>query len=214
MGNDYFHLLTEKFVELEEGSLEEMVKQGLKERREPQAIIDALVQGLEKIGQSFSAGTAFLPELMASGYLFKKTMEVIKPTLVSTTGKRESKGKILIGTVHGDLHDLGKNLVALMLSVAGFEVIDLGVDVSGERFVEKVKEERPQLVGLSALLTTTMANQEEVIKKLAAANLRSSVKVIVGGAPVDSAWAKKIGADGYAPDAVAAVQLVKKQMAG
>jgi len=170
----------------------------------PGQVLEALVEGLRLVGDRFQRGEAFLPELMMAGETFKEAMDVLSPALRDRP--RQYLGKIVLGTVRGDVHDIGKNLVALMLEGAGFEVVDLGVDVAPEAFVRAVGEHQPQLVGMSALLTTTMLQMETTIKALEAAGQRDSVGVLVGGAPVSERFAKAIGADAYGNNAAQAVE--------
>ncbi len=187
----------------------ELTKKALEEGIEPGKVLnEALVPAMEIVGREYEEGERYVPEMLISAEAMKAAMEVLRPRLVET-GVR-LKGKVVIGTVEGDLHDIGKNLVAMMLEGAGFEVIDLGVEVTAERFVQAVREHKPDVLGMSALLTTTMIHMPEVIEALKEAGLREEVKVIVGGAPVTQEYAEKIGADGYAPDAASAVAVVKK----
>lgn len=175
----------------------------------PQEIINNyLIQGMEEIGTKFEAGKAFVPNLLLAARAMKGCLDLLKPLMKD--GSSTSRGKLIIGTVKGDLHDIGKNLVASMLEGCGFEVINLGVDISSEQFVNAVKEHDADIVCLSALLTTTMNYMEEVINALREAGLRDKIKVMVGGAPVNDAFARKIGADGYSSNANAAVTLAKQ----
>lgn len=188
----------------------DLVKKALAAGKEPLEVLNqGCIPGIEKAGALFEAEEFFLPELITAGEATKAAMDLLLPELKKTDGAWKSAGKFIVGTVEGDMHDIGKSIVASMLSAAGFEVTDLGIDVSTDRFVEEVKAGKPDFVGLSALLTSTMPKQGEVIEALKEAGLRDRVKVLVGGAPVSSDWAKKIGADGYAEDAVAAVKLAK-----
>jgi len=187
----------------------ELTKKALEEGIEPGKILnEALIPAMEIVGREYEEGERYVPEMLISAEAMKAAMGVLRPRLVET-GVR-LKGKVVIGTVEGDLHDIGKNLVAMMLEGAGFEVIDLGVEVTAERFVQAVREHKPDVLGMSALLTTTMIHMPEVIEALKEAGLREEVKVIVGGAPVTQEYAEKIGAGGYAPDAANAVAVVKK----
>jgi len=187
----------------------ELTKKALEEGIEPGKVLnEALIPAMEIVGREYEEGERYVPEMLISAEAMKAAMEVLRPRLMET-GVR-LKGKVVIGTVEGDLHDIGKNLVAMMLEGAGFEVIDLGVEVTAERFVQAVREHKPDVLGMSALLTTTMIHMPEVIEALKEAGLREEVKVIVGGAPVTQEYAEKIGADGYAPDAANAVAVVKK----
>ncbi len=186
----------------------ETVRQALEEGVSPETILnEGLIAGMTRLGVRFRKGEVFIPEVLIAARAMNAAMEVLEPKLVETGV--EPRGKVVIGTVKQDLHDIGKNLVAMMLKGGGFQVTDLGVDVPPERFVEAVKENRPQIVALSALLTTTMPNMKEVVEALKAAGL-SDVKVMVGGAPVTQEFADQIGADGYAPDAGSAVDLAQR----
>ena len=168
---------------------------------------NGLVAGMDVIGEKFKNNEVFIPEVLISAKAMKAGMELIKPLLAKANV--ESKGKVVIGTVKGDLHDIGKRIVAMLLEGAGFEVTDLGADVSKEKFLEFVEKERADILGISALLTTTMTYMKEVIEALENANLKQNVKVIIGGAPITHSYAEEIKADGYAPDAASAVDLVK-----
>jgi 5-methyltetrahydrofolate--homocysteine methyltransferase len=162
-------------------------------------INDGLTAGLQQLGSRFERGEVFLPELMMGAKIVQSNMRELESNIKKEAIKR--KEKILIGTVAGDIHDVGKNIVCTVFSAAGYEVIDLGINVPTEKFVECVRAEKPDLLGLSALLTTTMINQRKVIEALEAEGLRKEVKVIIGGAPVSGSWAKKINADAFAEDA-------------
>ncbi|MGB8717664.1 MAG: corrinoid protein [Desulfobacterales bacterium] len=170
---------------------------------------EGLIAPMDVVGERFSAGDLFIPEMLKAAQVMKKGLEILKPHL--TAGQSRSKGTVVIGTVKGDLHDIGKNLVAMMLEGAGFEVVDLGVDVSSERFVQTATEKNADVIGLSALLTTTMPSMDSTVKAVKEAGL--AVKTIVGGAPVTQAFADTIGADGYSADAAGAVKLVKQIVA-
>lgn len=168
---------------------------------------NGLVAGMDVIGEKFKNNEVFIPEVLISAKAMKAGMELIKPLLAKANV--ESKGKVVIGTVKGDLHDIGKRIVAMLLEGAGFEVTDLGADVSKEKFLEFVEKERADILGMSALLTTTMTYMKEVIEAVENANLKQDVRVIIGGAPITHSYAEEIKADGYAPDAASAVDLVK-----
>jgi 5-methyltetrahydrofolate--homocysteine methyltransferase len=170
---------------------------------------EGLIAPMDVVGERFSAGDLFIPEMLKAAQVMKTGLEILKPHL--TAGQSRSKGTVVIGTVKGDLHDIGKNLVAMMLEGAGFEVVDLGVDVSSESFVKAAMEKNAGVIGLSALLTTTMPAMDKTVKAVKEAGL--SVKTIVGGAPVTQAFADTIGADGYSADAAGAVKLVKQIVA-
>ncbi len=184
----------------------DITKQALDEGMAPGTILsDGLIAGMNVIGVRFKANEVYIPEVLIAARAMKMAMEILEPKLVEAGV--EPLGKAMIGTVQGDLHDIGKNLVVMMLKGAGFEVLDIGVDVAPEVFVEKAKESGVQIVGLSALLTTTMPAMEKTIQAIKDAGL--SVKTMVGGAPVTQAYADKIGADGYSADAASAVDLAK-----
>ena len=180
-----------------------LVKAKLDAEEPIQGILDDMAEGLRLLGENFSCGKAFIPELVYGGEIFNRCVDMIKPLIKEEMGVVvEKKGKVLMATVKGDLHDIGKNLVATFLNVGGYEVIDFGHDVPNEKLLEGVEKEKPHVVGLSALLTTTMFNQREFIKLLKEKGMRDRVKVIVGGAPVTQGWADEIGADAYGADAV------------
>ena len=169
-----------------------------------------VTQALKEVGKNFEEGKIFLPELVMAGEAGKAALSILEPKIKERKETIKSYGKVLLATVEGDIHDIGKSLVGAVLMANGFEVIDLGADVPTDKLVEKVKELKPDVIGLSALMTTTMLNQEKVIKKLEEAGVRETVKVIVGGAPVTEEWAKRIGADAYGADAMDAVRKVKE----
>lgn len=174
----------------------------------PQEVINEyMVKAMEEIGARFESGKAFVPNLLMSARAMKGSLDLLKPLLKSDGS--QSAGKVVIGTVKGDLHDIGKNLVASMLEGCGFEVINLGVDVSSEKFIEAVKEHNADIICMSALLTTTMIYMKEVIAAIEAAGLKEKVKVMIGGAPLNQSFATQIGADGYSDNANSAVQLAK-----
>lgn len=166
------------------------------------------VPGIQKVGELWEKGEYFLPELITSAECMKAAMGVLQPELEKAQIETRSRGKIIIGTVQGDIHDIGKNLVSSMLSANGFDVIDLGADVKLETFIEKAEEENADFICLSALLTTTMVGQKRLVEMLKEKNLSDRFKVMVGGAPVNQKWADDIGADGYAENAMIAVQAV------
>ena len=192
---------SEKAVQLTERALSEGVDA-------EKILNEALVAAMDIVGKEYERGDRYVPEMLISAQAMKAAMEVLRPKLVEAGVK--ARGKVVIGTVEGDLHDIGKNLVAMMLEGAGFEVTDLGTEVTAEKFVQAVKEHRPDILGMSALLTTTMVHMPEVIEALKREGLRDGIKVMVGGAPVTQEYAEKIGADGYAPDAASAVELAKR----
>ena len=174
-------------------------------------INDALISAMDIVGKRFADSEIYVPEMLVSAKTMKLGLDIIKPLLQS--GEALNRGTIVMGTVKGDLHDIGKNLVTMMMEGAGFKIIDLGVDVKIENLVDTVKKGKVNIIGLSALLTTTMPEMQNVIQALEEAGLRNQVKVIVGGAPIDQGFADKIGADGFGADAVEAVQLARKLVA-
>jgi corrinoid protein of di/trimethylamine methyltransferase len=191
----------------------EVVKKSIDQGHDPIEVVNALTEILKEVGKKFENGEIFLVHLVIVGDAAKRaTVEVLEPLIKKSGSKRESLGKVLIGTVAGDIHDIGKNIVSMMLFTAGFEVNDIGKDVPTEDFVKKTKEYAPDIVALSALLTTTLPVQREVIEALKKAGLRQKVKVLVGGAPATAKWAEEAGADGYAEDAIETVRIAKKLM--
>ncbi len=172
----------------------------------PESIVnDGMIVGMDEVGRRFKANEFYVPEVLIAARAMHGGMDIVKP-LLAESGV-EPRGSVLIGTVQGDLHDIGKNLVAMMLEGGGFEVIDLGVDISADQFVEAIGEHSPNVVAMSALLTTTMPGMKDTIDVLDTAGIRDQVRVIIGGAPVTQDYADEIGADGYAPDAASAVDL-------
>jgi len=191
------------------GKVEELIRLALEEELSPKEILEnGLIKGMNIVGIKFKNNEIYVPEVLIAARAMYAGMNILRPKLVETGVK--NIGKVAIGTVRGDLHDIGKNLVKMMLEGAGFEVVDLGVDVSADKFVSAVKELQPDIVGMSALLTTTMVYMPEVIKSLEAAGLRDRVKVMIGGAPVTQNYAEQIGADGYSPDAASAAEDAKR----
>lgn len=191
---------------------DELCREALAAGARPSDVLEqALVPAMARIGEKFSRGEAFVPEMLLAARAMTAAMVHLRPYFASGEVKR--RGVFVIGTVAGDLHDIGKNIVAMMLESAGFRIVDLGADVTPEKIVEAVRREQANFVALSALLTTTMVNMKAAIEALAAAGLRDKVKVLLGGAPVTQAWAQSIGADGYGKDAMAAVELAR-QLAG
>ncbi|UCG26578.1 MAG: corrinoid protein [Chloroflexota bacterium] len=178
-----------------------------------ETINEGFVKGLDYVGEEFSCGQMFLPDLVLAAEAMKAAVAVLEPELERTGQERSVLGKVVIGTVAGDIHDIGKTLVATMLSASGFQVFDLGVDVDVATFAQKAREVEADIVGVSSLLTTTMVRQRDVIEALDDTGLRPSVKVMVGGAPVTQSWAAEIGADGYSEDAMGAVQLARQLLA-
>jgi 5-methyltetrahydrofolate--homocysteine methyltransferase len=186
----------------------EAVNAALVDGLEAKIVLKALVDGMDRVGEEWRVGNMFIPEVLLSAKAMQNGMAIIRPQL--TSSELSLRGKVVIGTVQGDLHDIGKSLVGMMIEGAGFEVIDLGVDVSATKFVEAVKTLQPDLIALSTLLTTTLSYMRDTINSLKEAGLRSEVKVIIGGAPVTQEFADSIGADGYAPDGASAVLKVRE----
>ena len=197
---------------LQDGDVEavkEGIQEALDENIEPGKILnEGLLSAMNVIGEKFSNNEIFVPEVLIAARAMNGGMEILKPKLIETGV--ESQGTVIIGTVKGDLHDIGKNLVRMMMEGAGFDVVDLGTDVSPEEFVEAVKDNQPDIVAMSALLTTTMTNMEEVIEQLEESGLRDEVYVMVGGAPITDDFAEDIGADAYSKDAAEASRTAKK----
>jgi 5-methyltetrahydrofolate--homocysteine methyltransferase len=167
-----------------------------------------LMPGMDHVGVEFKAGNMFVPEVLRSAKAMQESMNIVRPLLIESGS--ETAGKVLLGTVKGDLHDIGKNLVGMMCEGAGFEIIDLGKDVEADSFVSAIKEHKPEILGMSALLTTTMRSMERTIKALEEAGVRDTVKIMIGGAPVTQEFADQIGADGYAANAASASEMAKK----
>lgn len=204
--------LKRSVIEMKVEKVTELTQKALDEGLGAEEILNkALVPAMDVVGEQYERGERYVPEMLLSAHAMKGAMEKLRP-LLAKSGV-EPKGRVVIGTVEGDLHDIGQNLVSMMLEGAGFEVYNLGAEVPAERFVEGAKEREADLVGMSALLTTTMIHMPEVIEALKGNGLRDRVKVMIGGAPVTQEYADEIGADGYAPDAAAAVKLAERLMA-
>lgn len=201
--------LAEGVVDGDEEKVEEFTNLAVAEGIDPLEIInEGLTKGIDIVGQNFAAGKFYLPDLLLGAKSMEAGIKILEPLL---EGKdREFFGKVLMGTVEGDLHEIGKNIVIMMLKTSGFEVLDLGIDVPASKFIEQTKAYKPDIIGISALLTTTIGRQKEIIELLEEEGLRKSVKVMIGGAPINQAWADKIGAEGYAEDATVAVEVAKK----
>jgi 5-methyltetrahydrofolate--homocysteine methyltransferase len=199
-------LLSEMIIKGDQNKALEITKAAIDEGLAPADILNkGLIAGMNVIGERFKNNEVYIPEVLIAAYAMKAAMTILEPKLVEAGV--QPLAKAVIGTVQGDLHDIGKNLVSMMLKGAGFDVIDIGVDVTDKKFVEKAKETKAKIIGMSSLLTTTMPSMEKTIKALKEAGL--AVKTMIGGAPVTQAYADRIGADGYAPDAASAVDLAK-----
>jgi len=202
--------LAQAVIDGEPEDAADLARQALTQGLDPLACInEGLTLGMDRVGELFASGEYFLPDLIIGGEAMKAALAVLEPALTGDQ-EREVLGRVVLGTVEGDLHEIGKTLVGTMLAANGFQVTDLGIDRSTADFVAAVKETNASLVGASALLTTTMLQQQKLIEALEEAGLRDQVKVMVGGAPVTQSWADKIGADGYAEDAISAVALAKR----
>jgi len=205
-------LLDEMNISVIEGNpdkVKELVRQALDQKVEVKTILnDGLIAAMDVVGRRFESRELFIPEMLMAGEAMTRGLEVLRPLFKESGVKPQ--GIVVIGTVQGDNHSIGKSLVSMMMEGAGFKMIDLGVDVSPEQFVKSVKEEDAQLVGMSALLTTTMPSMKATIETLKEAGLLDKVKTLIGGAPVTQAYADKIGADGYAPDAITAVNKARE----
>jgi 5-methyltetrahydrofolate--homocysteine methyltransferase len=204
--------ITQTLMEGDGGMLVTLVTEALEQGRTASEILnDELIAGMDLIGEKMGNGEMFIPEVLMTAHAMRGAVEVLKPHLGE--GESSSAGTIVIGTVKGDLHDIGKNLVVMMLESGGFKVIDLGVDVEPEVFVEAIKENEPDILGLSALLTTTMPMMKKTVESIDASGVRENLKIMIGGAPVNQEFADKIGADAYAPDAGSASRMAKSMVA-
>jgi corrinoid protein of di/trimethylamine methyltransferase len=202
--------MTQAVIDGQPDRAAELARDALAAGIQPLAAIDlGFKPGMDVVGDGFARGELFIPDLMMSGEAMKAAIAALEPELLARQQARTVLGRVVIGTVQGDIHEIGKTLVATMLTANGFEVHDLGVDVSADHFLAKVREVNADVVGLSALLTTTLLNQERVIQVLREAGVRDRLKVIVGGVPASPEWAAEIGADGYAENATQAVEVVK-----
>lgn len=200
--------LTDAIIRGDRNEATQLTQAALDAGTEPQGVLDAMVAGMDEIGDRFKKNQAFVPEMLIAARAMKAGLAILRPELVAEDIK--PKGKVALGTVKGDLHDIGKNLVAMMLEGAGFEVIDLGIDVAPEQFIEAVNEKGAQVVAMSALLTTTMPSMKTTIDAMKEAGLEGKVKTLIGGAPVTQRYADEVGADGYARDAASGADAAKE----
>ena len=207
MSQEMFDKLSEAVIEGETDDAEALAKEALEMGLDPlQCITEGLTKGIQKVGELFASGEYFLPELIIGANAMKTALDILEPALVGDQA-REVVGTIVLGTVEGDLHEIGKSLVGTMLTANGFKVIDIGVDKTTSEFIDAIKDSRANIVGASALLTTTMLQQKKLVEALKEAGLRDKVKVMIGGAPVTERFCKDIGADSYAEDAISAVDI-------
>ena len=207
MSEEIYEKLAQAVIDGEVDDVIELANQALDDGLDPLTCInEGLTKGIQRVGELFSSGEYFLPELIIGADVMKAGLDILEPAMLADQ-KREVAGKVVLGTVKGDLHEIGKTLVGTMLTANGFQVIDIGVDKSSADFIAAIKEEDATIVGASALLTTTMLQQKELIKAIEEAGLREQVKIMVGGAPVTASYANEIGADGYAEDAISAVDM-------
>ena len=214
MPNPIFSDMKQSIIDGDVDAAEELARRALEEGIDPlEAVNLGYLPGMQQVGVDFGAKILFLPDVVIAAEAMKKATAILEPEMARRGSERTVAGRVVLGTVKGDIHEIGKSLVGTLLSANGFEVHDLGVDVPFAKFAEKAREVNADIVGVSALLTTTMTGQQSVIEALDDLGLRPRVKVIVGGAPVTREWAEKIGADGYSGDALAAVVLAKSLMA-
>ena len=211
MSEELFKSMAQAVIDGDDEEAAALAQQALDQGIDPlEAINKGFTPGMDTVGELYSTGEYFLPDLILGGEAMKAALAVLEPALKAAGQAREVLGKVVLGTVKGDIHEIGKSLVGSMLSANGFEVYDLGIDIESSEFVAKVQEYQADILGLSALLTTTMLHQREVIDLLVEAGIRDQVKVIVGGCPVTPGWAEEIGADGFAEDAASAVVVARK----
>jgi corrinoid protein of di/trimethylamine methyltransferase len=214
MNTDLFRQMAQSIIDGEDEEAERLAHKAIAQGVDPlEAINQGFVAGIDQVGERFSCGDAFLPELVMAGEAMKAAIAVLEPEMARQGTVRQSLGKVILGTVAGDIHDIGKTLVGTLLSANGFEVIDLGVDVPVEMFADQARSLEADIVGVSALLTTTMTHQRDVIEALEDMGLRPKVKVMVGGAPVTQSWVDEIRADGFSEDAVGAVSVARQLLA-
>jgi corrinoid protein of di/trimethylamine methyltransferase len=213
MSQELLNKMAQSIIDGDSDVSAELAKEAIAAGMDPlHAITDGYVMGINKVGDAFAAGDAFLPELVMAGEAMKAAVAILEPELMKKGAARKTLGKVVMATVEGDIHEIGKSLVGTMLSASGFTVHDMGVDNASDKIIAKALEVDADIIGLSALLTTTMIRQKEVINKLDEKGLRKKIRVMVGGAPVTRDWVNKIEADGYSEDAIGAVQIAKQLM--
>jgi corrinoid protein of di/trimethylamine methyltransferase len=211
MHTELFQAMAQSIIDGDPDAAAQLAEEAIEKGIDPlTAINQGYVLGVNFVGDQFSCGNAFLPELVMAGEAMKAAVAILEPEMQRRGSSRQMLGKVVLATVQGDIHEIGKSLVGTMLSAAGFQVFDLGVDVAVPKIVGKAREVDADIVALSALLTTTMVRQRDVIEALDDLGLRPKVKVMVGGAPVTSEWVAEIGADGYSEDAIGAVEIAKR----
>jgi corrinoid protein of di/trimethylamine methyltransferase len=210
MGNELFEKLQKAIKEFDGQAAESLTKQAMQEKMDPIQVLDALTDAIREVGDGFGKGELFLPELVGAANAMQKATPILEEEIKKSGAQRESAGKVVIGSVHGDMHNIGKTMVGTLLTADGFEVIDLGINVETQQFIRAVKEHNANIVAMSALLTTTAQEQKNVIEALKAEGLRDSVKIMVGGGAISEGFAESIGADGYDPTAPGAVDLARK----
>ena len=213
MSEDLYKQMAQAVIDGDDDEATALAQRALEQGVDPlDAINKGYTAGMDVVGELYSTGEYFLPDLILGGEAMKAALAALEPALKASGQEREVAGVVVLGTVKGDIHEIGKSLVGSMLSANGFEVYDLGIDIEADEFVAKAREYKADIVALSALLTTTMLHQRDIIEHLAEAGLRDKVKVMVGGSPVTQGWAEQIGADGFAEDAAGAVGVAKKLM--
>jgi len=207
--SDILKKLKDMVLEFDIDIAEETAKEAIESGADPIEAANALTEGIQEIGDKFGAGELFLPDLVCASEVLKKAFPIINEEIEKKGQKQKSLGKVVIGTVFGDIHSIGKGMVATLLYAAGFEVVDLGINVKGEVFLKAIKDESPDVLAMSALLTTTAIEQKKVIESLKSQGLRDKVKIIVGGSPINQEFAESIGADGYGSTAPEGVRIIK-----
>jgi corrinoid protein of di/trimethylamine methyltransferase len=197
-------------LECNTDAVSQLANLAVQQKIDPMSVLDRLNAAIKSVGDKFGRGEAFITDLVGSAEAMKAGMRIIEPLILESKASLKTSGRITMATAEGDIHDIGKNIVITLARAAGFEVADLGVDVPVETIVDAVRQSKPHVVGISALLTSTISAQERLIRRLRELNLRDAVKVTVGGAAVSREWSERIGADGYAPDGLTAVELMKE----